>query len=161
MTFYNVEDFFMKKLWIAVSAATLIMSSHAFAEPISSGTPISIEDCSLLGSAVTINLSARVSGAYACNEAANAVTVATCHASGSRSAKTLTCVNYKDASDTAAPDDWNDPSCATGGIVVNGEPTNTYAGVGYTGYKAVSSGGGVGGINLQGDCNANSIGAEL
>lgn len=141
----------MKKNLFAVLVCGVFLSSSALAVTIPSGTDITTTDCPLIGSDIRINLSANVVGAYECDEAATTVVVAACHTSGSRASKTLTCVN---SAATGQPAEWNNAACATAGVT-------TFTGVGFTGYRASSAGGGVGGVDLNGACTQGEIEGQL
>lgn len=141
----------MRKNLFAVLVGGILLSSSALAVTIPSGTDITTTDCTLLGSAIRINLSANVVGAYECDTAATTVVVAACHTAGSRASKSLTCVNSAATGEAA---DWNNAACATAGVT-------TFTGVGFTGYKASSAGGGVGGVDLNGACTQGEIEGQL
>lgn len=110
-------------------------------------------DCALLAESVTLNASSKVHGGWACNEATNVITVGFCHEGGSRSE--LVCrVVGQDNSTTPPTAIYNNGGCNDGNV------GQTLTGVvDYQGFVATSSGGGVGGMLLNGRCTAATIGA--
>lgn len=105
--------------------------------------------CDLLGETVTINLSRAVHGAFLCDEATNAVTIATCHETGSRKPATVQCVTLGDGADAV-----NVPEGCTPGEDVELE-------VAYRGFVANSRGGGVATTALGGNCTDTTVTAII
>lgn len=79
------------------------------AEIVSNG-PISPDDCSLLSESVSINLSANVRGAWACDEVTQNIKVATCSQIGSRRPLTVQCLPIDTLPD--GTDRFNASECA-------------------------------------------------
>lgn len=107
------------------------------------------ETCDLLGETVTINLSKAVHGAFVCDEATNAVTIATCHETGSRKPATVQCVTLGEG-----PDAVNVPEGCTAGTPVELD-------VAYRGFVANSRGGGVATTTLGGKCEDTTVTAII
>lgn len=105
--------------------------------------------CDLLGETVTINLSRAVHGAFMCDEATNAVTIATCHETGSRKPATVQCVTLGEGTDAI-----NVPEGCTPGTEVELE-------VAYRGFVANSRGGGVATTALGGNCTDTTVTAII
>ena len=85
-------------LWSVASTAAEVVG----------GDPVSAEDCPLLSQDVVLRLSAGVSGAWACNDDAQTIKVATCSQYGSRKS-----INYL---------------CAPVAVSVDGDVRYNYAG---------------------------------
>lgn len=144
----------MKKLIAGLAfLAAMAFANTAFAQAvaITSGGAITggtTGDCVLLGETVRINLSNNINGAYECDEALNAIRVATCHIAGSRAASTIACA-VTDTDELGEPI-YNDASC-------DGTAGQTFNIVDYRGFIASSRGGTVGAQALGGNCAAGTL----
>lgn len=127
---------FMGLSGLAMAAGTAFTSNQE---------QIDSTECSLLGSTVTINLSANISAAYQCDVADAAIRIGTCHAAGSRAEKTVTCVN----SGTVDAPVWNHADCDANTTSV------TFAD--FSGFQASSTGGSVGEAALGGACSSSTV----
>lgn len=137
----------MKKTIVsAFLLGSFFVSTAAMATAIVSGGQITTAACTLLGEAVTLNLSNNVSGSYSCVEATSTITIAACHSAGSRNTTTVACVNSAAPTD---PADWNDASCTAA--------TDNFEITDFRGYRASSQGGRVGAVALGGACTAASV----
>ena len=129
--------------------------AHAEALNASSATTIGPEGgsapatCVLLGENVTINLSRAVHGAYECDEATNAIKIATCHETGSRKATVVNCTAQgEEPNITYTPEGC---TAETPSIEITD----------YRGFNANSRGGGVGTAQLGGSCEDSTVEAIL
>lgn len=135
-----------KTIGFAFLMGGMLASSFAMATAITSGGQITTQDCSLLGEAVTLNLSNNVSGSYSCVEATSTITIAACHSAGSRNTTTVACVNSAGPNDPPA---WNDASCT--------DATDEFEITDFRGFRASSQGGRVGAVALGGACTAATV----
>lgn len=138
----------MKKNLLALFAASVVVfASSAMAAPtaITSGDPIAVADCTILGESVRLNLSKGVKGAYNCDETRNAINVGACHETGSRS-DSLVCAQI--GVNQAGDAQFNDAQCNATNIGTS----VTVASPSYRGYRASSTGGTVGAQSLSANC---------
>lgn len=133
------------KILAALFISGLAFSFGASATAIVSGGAITPTQCVLLGENVVLNLSNNVSGSYNCDQATSTITIAACHAAGSRNTTTVTCAN----SGTEAEPVWNDSSC--------GSTADTFEITDFRGYRASSQGGTVAAVALGGACTAATV----
>lgn len=143
---------------ILIAGMTVSMSALAAGTALTKGGSTEITtaacggaDTSLLGSAVKVNLSANVNGAYSCDFATTSIKIATCHETGSRAAKSGTCqVTGQDDDDN---DIFNDPTCAAAG--------DTFEYNDRSAYVASNLGGSVAPASMQGAaCTDTAISAH-
>jgi hypothetical protein len=75
-----------KQIFAAVLAVGLSVSAGmaSAATAFQSNVEVETTDCTLLAETITLGVSAKVHGAYACNETTNLVEVGACHEGGSR-----------------------------------------------------------------------------
>ncbi|MFC5771809.1 hypothetical protein [Thauera sinica] len=109
------------------------------------GGPVTTTACTVLSEQVTLNLSKGVHGAFNCDEATNAIKVATCHEAGSRKPTTVNCVAQGSEPDIT----YTPAGCAAG--VASVEISD------YRAFTANSRGGGVGTAQLGGACTDSSL----
>lgn len=141
----------MKIKLASISAAIgFAFSMSAFAAPITTA-PITPALCAVLADNVTLNLSTNVTGAYSCDEITNSIKIATCHANGSRKARTGTCAGTPNAEDPEKMD-WNYSGCSEAGQQVTLGPD-------YKGFYAITTGGAVVDKELGGNCTTATVGA--
>ncbi|MBB6340051.1 hypothetical protein HNP49_000201 [Pseudomonas fluvialis] len=153
----------MKKHAIAIALTSLFFAAGASAVDLPQGGVITTAACPTLGEDVTIQTSNGVLAAYACNEAANAAAVSTCHNAGSRKSRVYQCVSTDPGADAqvgTADDSWNNASCPNGdgSTQVAGQFTIT---ADYSGFVVNTRGGGVAGQALGGNCTSGTVGAIL
>jgi hypothetical protein len=144
----------MKKLIFGLLASVVVSNAMA----VDAGTALSgsqavtpdAQGCSLLSEGVTINLSAGVVGAYACNTVSNVVGVAACHPNGRKGDVTSDCDPVPVTADPANGVAGNVPPV---GCVLKTNPANANDGTvtvrGGIAYAASTSGGRVGGVNAS------------
>ena len=141
-----------KTIYSLLAAVGLMTSASAMAAgtAVQTGVAITNADCSLLAENVVLNLSAAVNGAYQCDTILNSIRVGTCHSAGSRKATAIDCAQIDTAADGVTPI-YNDASC-------DGTANQTFDIADFRGYVASSTGGGVGTVDLGGNCTAAAIG---
>lgn len=134
------------KILAALFISGLAVSFGASATAIDSGVAITPAECVLLGENVVLNLSNNVSGSYNCDQATSTITIAACHAAGSRNTATITCA---DSGPVGGPPNWNDASCTS--------TADTFEITDFRGYRASSQGGTVAPVALGGACTDATV----
>lgn len=151
----------MNKQFFSLFAAAGLacFASLASAAPTITGpsTTISITDCPLLAEAVTVGMSARVTGSYNCSAATNTVRVGSCHAGGSRAPLACNSVQNQAAIDAALADGRAAPAPTyPAGCAANGTGTSTVGD--FKAFVASSRGGAMAEVPLGGACDAGRLG---
>ncbi|TRO36612.1 hypothetical protein EQ832_15595 [Pseudomonas sp. ALS1131] len=108
--------------------------------------------CALLAGDVRLGVSAKVHGAYECDEAANLVKVAACHEGGSRSP--VTCTEIRTSDPAGGADIITYPAGCTAQLAASGAQSPTPS---YKAFFTSSAGGVMNEIPLDGRCSATTI----
>lgn len=95
-------------LAFAEEAGELTAGGQTSISPVTGSTNV----CTLLDSAVNINLSDNVSGYYSCDFATSDIRVGTCHVAGSRAETTVACTDVDPDPDVV---ELSDDNCSTVG----------------------------------------------
>jgi len=141
------------KIKFAIASLLVATTMQVHAAPVAQNTAFQLSGdvsggptgaCTLLADNVTLNLSARVWGAYNCDDATSVIRVAACHEGGSRKARTVNC-----AEDAANPGTFLPQGCTA--------QTATIEISDYAGYVAGSNGGSVAVNDLGGRCTGGTI----